>query len=69
MPSIYAFSFRDLLEQHNIVGFLDLRKEAVQGIIMIGCWSIWKARNEFKFSDRPVKIENINNEMKALGFF
>ncbi|PWA83317.1 RNA-directed DNA polymerase, eukaryota [Artemisia annua] len=52
VPNIYAFSFGDLLELHNFVGLKGIAKEVFHGIIMIGCWSLWKARNELRFSNK-----------------
>ncbi|KAM0069892.1 putative RNA-directed DNA polymerase [Helianthus debilis subsp. tardiflorus] len=68
IPSIFAFSCRDLLEVHSNFRASDMKKDAVQGIIMIGCWSIWRARNQFKFSNKPIKIDCIVSEVKALSF-
>ncbi|KAJ0481583.1 hypothetical protein HanIR_Chr13g0644121 [Helianthus annuus] len=36
---------------------------------MIVCWCLWRARNKARFSDSPIKIENIISEVKALGYF
>ncbi|KAJ0837228.1 putative reverse transcriptase zinc-binding domain-containing protein [Helianthus annuus] len=63
------FSFKDLLEAHNHVGLIDQKKEVLKGIIRIGCWCIWKARNEVKFNNTQVKLERIISEIRSLGFF
>ncbi|XP_021985967.1 uncharacterized protein LOC110882195 [Helianthus annuus] len=68
IPSIFAFSFKDLLEIHSLSGLSDQRKDVIQGIIIIRYWSIWKARNELKFAGKTARIENIVSEIKALGF-
>ncbi|XP_022031724.1 uncharacterized protein LOC110932776 [Helianthus annuus] len=67
IPNIFAFSLSDLLRIHADLRVSE-KKEAIQGIIMIVCWSIWRARNNLKFSNIPVKIENIVCEVKALDF-
>ncbi|MFS7972310.1 putative reverse transcriptase zinc-binding domain-containing protein [Helianthus anomalus] len=69
IPQIYAFSIKDLLCFHEFLRVSDRKKVAVQGIIMITCWSLWRARNKFKFSNSPVKIDSILGEVKALGHF
>ncbi|MFS7940817.1 hypothetical protein Hanom_Chr05g00468791 [Helianthus anomalus] len=56
---IYAFSIRDLLSIHEYSGLEKNAKEVLQGIIMMGCWCIWKARNEKRF----------NNNVKNLRHF
>ena len=65
---IYAFSFGDLLELHNFVGLNGTAKEVFQGLISIGCWAIWKARNELRFSNKPVCASDILSEVKAVGY-
>ncbi|KAI3794370.1 hypothetical protein L1987_37000 [Smallanthus sonchifolius] len=68
VPCIYAFSFKDLLDVHVPLSVSVRAKEVLHGIIMIGCWSLWRARNECVFSDRKIKVENIISQVKALGF-
>ncbi|XP_035846003.1 uncharacterized protein LOC110941011 isoform X1 [Helianthus annuus] len=57
IPQIFAFSLQDLLSIYSDLAVSEKKKEAVQGIIMVSCWSLWRARNKFKFSNVPVKIE------------
>ncbi|MFS8023898.1 hypothetical protein Hanom_Chr16g01456911 [Helianthus anomalus] len=45
------------------------KKEAVQGIIMVTCWSLWRARNNVRFSNSLIRIENIISDVKVLSFF
>ncbi|XP_022030231.1 uncharacterized protein LOC110931132 [Helianthus annuus] len=47
------FSFRDLIEVHNHVGLSGQKIEVVKGLIHIGCWSLWKIRNEARFNNKP----------------
>ncbi|PWA39632.1 reverse transcriptase zinc-binding domain-containing protein [Artemisia annua] len=67
-PNIFAFSFGDLLELHNFVGLKGIAKEVFQGIIRIGCWSLWKARNELRFSNKAVRPSDILSEVKSFVF-
>ncbi|XP_022040373.1 uncharacterized protein LOC110942918 [Helianthus annuus] len=69
IPNIFAFTVRDLLGIFKELTVSDRKKEAVQGIIMIACWNIWRARNNFVFANKPVKIDKIISEVKALGHF
>ena len=68
VSSIFAFSFDDLLELHNFVGLKGIAKEVFHGIIMIGCWALWKARNELRFSNKKVRASDILSEVKVVGF-
>ncbi|XP_021974957.1 uncharacterized protein LOC110870066 [Helianthus annuus] len=66
--NIFAFSVNDLLDTHEHIGLKGIKKEVVQGIIRIGCWSIWKARNEARFNNKIIKLEGIIREIKTVGF-
>ena len=68
VQNLFAFSFKDLLEAHNYVGLSGRTKDIFYGIIIIGCWSIWKARNNTKFQLKKAKMEEVIGEVKALGF-
>ncbi|KAJ0578957.1 putative reverse transcriptase zinc-binding domain-containing protein [Helianthus annuus] len=69
IPSIFAFSLKDLLSFHIDLKVSDKKRKAVHGVIMVACWGLWRARNGFKFSNATVKIEGIISEIKALSFF
>ncbi|XP_021980772.1 uncharacterized protein LOC110876923 [Helianthus annuus] len=65
---LFFFEFKDLLYVHEHVGFSGLKKDILRGLIRIGCWCIWKARNEATFNNKEIKIEDIISNVKALGF-
>ncbi|XP_076900492.1 uncharacterized protein LOC143554672 [Bidens hawaiensis] len=65
---IYGFSVRDMLEFHKIIKLGEIEKEVFHRIIIIGCWRIWKARNEKVFEGKEVKVEEIIGDIKVLGF-
>ncbi|MFS8028122.1 hypothetical protein Hanom_Chr16g01506751 [Helianthus anomalus] len=69
IPDIFAFSIKDLLELHEDIGITGRKKAVIQGIIRIGCWCIWKARNDYKFNNKEIKVEGIMRDIKTLGFF
>ncbi|KAJ0628444.1 putative reverse transcriptase zinc-binding domain-containing protein [Helianthus annuus] len=68
IPSIYAFSIKDLLGIHSSLPASAKKKEAIYGIVIIVCWSLWRARNKLVFSNIPVRIDRILSEVKALSF-
>ncbi|XP_021995223.1 uncharacterized protein LOC110892365 [Helianthus annuus] len=68
IPSIFAFSIKDPLDVHMTISGSEKKKMAVQGVIRIACWILWRARNNLLFSDKPVRIDSIVSEIKALGF-
>ncbi|KAJ0490780.1 putative reverse transcriptase zinc-binding domain-containing protein [Helianthus annuus] len=69
IPSIYAFSRKDLFLTHRNLRATEKKKDVVHGLIIIACWCLWRARNNAVFSNSPVKIEGIIGEIKALGYF
>ncbi|XP_035845912.1 uncharacterized protein LOC118492188 [Helianthus annuus] len=68
IPNIFSFSIKDLLGIHKGLRASEKKKDAVQGIMMIACWSLWRARNNLIFSNRPSRIDNILSKVKALSF-
>ena len=68
VQNLFVFSFKDLMEAYIHVGLSGKAKDIFYGIIIIGCWSIWKARNNSKFQKRKARMEDIIGEVKALGF-
>ncbi|KAJ0680603.1 putative reverse transcriptase zinc-binding domain-containing protein [Helianthus annuus] len=68
IPNIFAFSIKDLLGIYKEIRASESKKEAVQGIILIACWSLWRARNNLMFSHIEIRIDRILSEVKALGF-
>ncbi|XP_022007977.1 uncharacterized protein LOC110907284 [Helianthus annuus] len=59
--------FKDVALIHEFVGLKGAQKEAFKGVTRIGVWCIWKARNKARFENKEVRIEEIINEVKALG--
>ncbi|XP_021986639.1 uncharacterized protein LOC110883101 [Helianthus annuus] len=68
IPFIYVFLIKDLLGFHSSVPASAKKKEAIYGIVIIVCWSLWRARNRLVFSNVPVRIDRILSEVKAISF-
>ncbi|XP_022003381.1 uncharacterized protein LOC110900826 [Helianthus annuus] len=68
IPNISAFSFKDLLETHKYVNVGETKKKAVQGIIIMASWYLWKARNKSVFSAANVKAEDVFYDIRSMGF-
>ncbi|MFS7958314.1 hypothetical protein Hanom_Chr07g00676791 [Helianthus anomalus] len=69
IPTIYAFSIKDLLEIHKFSRLGLLEKKILQGIIIIACWCIWLARNKVIFSVSRACAEDVFSDLKSMGFF
>ncbi|XP_035843871.1 uncharacterized protein LOC110927588 [Helianthus annuus] len=61
--NLLVFSFRDLIEAHNHVGLIGRKKEVVKGLIRIGCWCLWRMRNDVKFNNKSANLEAITREV------
>ncbi|KAK9058061.1 hypothetical protein SSX86_022901 [Deinandra increscens subsp. villosa] len=68
LPPIYLFSFRVVLEIANHSGWSKAKKEPLQGLCILTCWRIWKARNEMVFRDTSRNVIEIVSDVKALGY-
>lgn len=68
IPLMQVASFTDVARAHDCVQGNVRKKKAVQAVIMVACWSIWKARNNFIFSDSPTKVIDVIGEIKILSF-
>ncbi|XP_021991841.1 uncharacterized protein LOC110888633 [Helianthus annuus] len=65
---IFAFSLEDLLEVHDFSGLGGKAKDILKGIVMVGWWCIWKARNDRRFSNKYSSAASIVQDIKALGY-
>ncbi|XP_021980075.1 uncharacterized protein LOC110876206 [Helianthus annuus] len=63
-----ASTVREILEIHDHVDLKGPAKDVLHGIIIIGCWSLWRARNGIKFENKQVRIEDIIREVKSVGY-
>ncbi|KAJ0834256.1 putative reverse transcriptase zinc-binding domain-containing protein [Helianthus annuus] len=68
LPTLFAFGFKDVAKFHLNCNLNKEEKAVVKGLIMIGCWCIWKARNEKIFSNALGRVEDIMGDIKSLGF-
>ncbi|MFS7958360.1 putative RNA-directed DNA polymerase [Helianthus anomalus] len=65
---IYAFSVKDLLDVHEHSGLGSKAKSILQGVMMVGCCCLWKARNNKRFSSTRTSVMQIFQDIKALSF-
>ncbi|XP_076907600.1 uncharacterized protein LOC143564109 [Bidens hawaiensis] len=68
VPSIYAFSVKDLLELHRYTRFPEKKAKAFNVVCLTTIWCIWSARNTLVFEGKPVNLNNVVGEIKALSF-
>ncbi|KAJ0495168.1 putative reverse transcriptase zinc-binding domain-containing protein [Helianthus annuus] len=65
---VIVFSFRDLMEVHNVGPRSESEKKAIQGVISTACWLLWKARNDVRFSNKKRSIEDLFCEVRSVSF-
>ncbi|XP_076906324.1 uncharacterized protein LOC143562392 [Bidens hawaiensis] len=68
VPYIYAFSVKDLLELHRFTRFPKRKAKAFNVVCLMTIWCIWSARNALLFEGKPLNINNVVGEIKALSF-
>ncbi|KAF5790261.1 putative reverse transcriptase zinc-binding domain-containing protein [Helianthus annuus] len=69
ISNFFAFSIKDLLDSHKVIPIPEKKKEVIHGIVIIVCWCLWRARNNWVLSRTPIRIDKIINEVKSLGYF
>ncbi|KAJ0801972.1 putative reverse transcriptase zinc-binding domain-containing protein [Helianthus annuus] len=65
---IFVFSIKDLTSIHEYTGLEKKARVSLQGIILVGCWCIWSARNDRRFNNNRKGIIDIFHDIKVLGF-
>ncbi|MFS7948184.1 putative reverse transcriptase zinc-binding domain-containing protein [Helianthus anomalus] len=69
VPFPVAFSFVDVVEAFRFSGLNGSKLLRYQGIVIIACWMIWKARNDLVFNAKSPKVEEVFCSIRSLGFF
>ncbi|KAJ0578962.1 putative reverse transcriptase zinc-binding domain-containing protein [Helianthus annuus] len=59
VPFPVAFSFIDVVEAFRFSGLNGSKLLLYQGIVIIACWLIWKARNDLVFNAKMPKVEEV----------
>ncbi|XP_076944940.1 uncharacterized protein LOC143615794 [Bidens hawaiensis] len=68
VPSIYAFSVRDLVELHRYASFPTDKAKAFHAVCLVTIWCIWKKRNDVVKKGGQVHPRSLIEEVKPLGF-
>ncbi|KAJ0599091.1 putative RNA-directed DNA polymerase [Helianthus annuus] len=68
VPYLVAFSFKDIIQAHLHCGLKGKEQLMYQGIVIVTCWLIWKARNELVFSGKPPKAEDVFCSIKSVSY-
>ncbi|KAM0033534.1 hypothetical protein Hdeb2414_s0016g00487221 [Helianthus debilis subsp. tardiflorus] len=45
-----------------------IKKQVIQGIVLVACWSIWKSRNEAIFSGKRCSSDKVFGDIQASSF-
>ncbi|XP_022008421.1 uncharacterized protein LOC110907800 [Helianthus annuus] len=65
---LILFSVKDVAESAEYSNLGSKAKEAFHGITYVTAWCIWKVRNDKRFSNVEVKVEEIVQSIKSLGY-
>ncbi|XP_022032770.1 uncharacterized protein LOC110933875 [Helianthus annuus] len=68
MPSVFAFSVKDVIMAHKNVYGDKKKNKAIQAIVFTAMWCLWKSRNELIFANKSVNVAKIKEDSKALGY-
>ncbi|MFS7981488.1 hypothetical protein Hanom_Chr10g00951551 [Helianthus anomalus] len=69
IPGMFVFHVNDLVEMHEHCAISGNKKMVIHGIIIIGRWRLWTARNEKAFSSKDPNVVEMIAEIKTVGFF
>ncbi|KAJ0920544.1 hypothetical protein HanRHA438_Chr05g0242541 [Helianthus annuus] len=42
---------------------------ALQGIVEVACWFLWKARNDLRFNGKRCNVEEVFSEVRLVSYF
>ncbi|MFS7919355.1 putative reverse transcriptase zinc-binding domain-containing protein [Helianthus anomalus] len=68
ISQIFVFALKDIFELHKHFRGETTRRKTFQAIVLVSCWSLWNARNKHLFSDIPISLSRIIEEIKAVAF-
>ncbi|XP_076939869.1 uncharacterized protein LOC143608822 [Bidens hawaiensis] len=68
IPSIFAFSIRDLLAIYKYVKFPRKKTKMFHAICLVSFWCLWKVRNDIVFNGKMVSVVNLVGDIKALSY-
>ncbi|KAJ0522604.1 putative reverse transcriptase zinc-binding domain-containing protein [Helianthus annuus] len=67
-PQVMAFSVLNILRFHENINGSSIYCKAVQSVILLTCWVLWKHRNNITFNGMKMNLQGIVDEVKVLGF-
>ncbi|XP_022042159.1 uncharacterized protein LOC110944824 [Helianthus annuus] len=67
-PFLYVCDLKDLMNIYKNMRLNTAKKDMVQGLLIIGCWRIWKARNDRIFNNKITKIDEVVADVKTYGY-
>ncbi|XP_076909288.1 uncharacterized protein LOC143566483 [Bidens hawaiensis] len=68
VPSIYAFTIRDLLEMHRYTSFSKRKAKAFYAVCLTTIWCVWRARNALVFEGNPMILNKVVGKIKTLSY-
>ncbi|KAJ0435377.1 putative reverse transcriptase zinc-binding domain-containing protein [Helianthus annuus] len=68
LPHVMPFYIIDILKFHEGIKGSSNFVTAVQSVMLLACWALWKHRNSIVFNGKKLNIQGIMEEVKVLGF-
>ncbi|KAF5762723.1 hypothetical protein HanXRQr2_Chr15g0672181 [Helianthus annuus] len=68
IPSMFAFSLRDILDHHNMIHGCKKKKKVFNAIAQVVLWSIWRMRNEVLYGRGSPNISKVIEEAKNMAY-
>ena len=65
---LYAFDMKDFFSMYKNLVSDKKKKVVIKAIIRVGCWCIWRERNEAIFRNRRPSMARIIKDIKSLSY-
>lgn len=68
LDPFFAYEYEDLIMLYKNMHGGKWRKKIIRGIVLIGSWALWNARNAKVFQHKEVKVMEVVAEVKSKAF-
>ncbi|KAJ0521152.1 hypothetical protein HanIR_Chr10g0467601 [Helianthus annuus] len=67
-PVFYVCDLKGLTSVYKNLRLNSVTTNMVHALMIIGCWRIWKARNDRIFNNKETKIDEVFSDVKTYGY-